>query len=274
MSYSTLMVHLDVGQSNAARLQIAGELAERFDARVIGVAAGDIPPRLYFMEGVVAEDLLEKDRSGLKSQLSDCEAQFRSALKARADNIEWRSELDWPTDFIVRNARAADLIIVGSQAGPANATRQASAGDLVLRAGRPVLIVPPEVEWLKLNNVVVAWKDTREARRAVSDALPLLHKAREVIVVELLEADADQAAAKARVDDVAHWLVRREISASSIVAKALIGVTDQLTLLAQDEGAGIIVAGAYGHTRFQEWMFGGVTRELLIQQKCCALLSH
>ena len=91
---------------------------------------------------------------------------------------------------------------------------------------------------------MIAWKDTREARRAVNDALPLLHKAREVIVVELLDEGADKTAAKARVDDVAHWLVRREISASAITTKALVGVTDQLIVLAQDEGAGIIVAGA------------------------------
>ena len=60
-----------------------------------------------------------------------------------------------------------------------------------MRAGRPVLIVPPGAEFLRLNSVVIAWKDTREARRAVNDALPLLHKAREVIVVELLEAGAN-----------------------------------------------------------------------------------
>ena len=62
MSYSTLMVHLDLGQSNEIRLQRAGELAERFDSRLIGVAAADIQP-LYFAEGGVAEDLLEKDRA-------------------------------------------------------------------------------------------------------------------------------------------------------------------------------------------------------------------
>jgi len=90
----------------------------------------------------------------------------------------------------------------------------------------------------------------------------------------MLDEGADKTAAKDRVDDVARWLVRREISASSIATKALVGVTDRLTLLAQDEGAGIIVAGAYGHTRFQEWVFGGVTQDLLTQDKCCALLSH
>jgi nucleotide-binding universal stress UspA family protein len=274
MSYSTLMVQLDLDRSNDARLQAAAKLAERFDSRIIGVAAGDIQAALYFMEGAAAADLLEKERARLKSQLSDCEAQFRRAMKFRADNIEWRSALDWPTDFVASNARAADLIITGGHTGRDDAAREVSSGDLVLRAGRPVLVVPSEMDWLKLDSIVVAWKETREARRAVNDALPLLHKAREVIVVELLEDGADQAAAKARVDDVAHWLVRREISASAIATKALIGVTGRLTILAQDEGAGIVVAGAYGHTRFQEWVFGGVTRDLLRQQKCCALLSH
>jgi len=68
--------------------------------------------------------------------------------------------------------------------------------------------------------------------------------------------------------------VRRGINAATIATKALIGVPDQLVVIAQDEGAEIIVAGAYGHTRVQEWIFGGVTRSLLKQQKCCVLLSN
>ena len=273
MSYSTLMVQLDLEQSNDTRLQIAGDLAERFDARVIGVTAGDIQP-LYFLDGDAAQDFLDKDRAGLKTQIAECEQKFRKVFRGRANKIEWRSALEWPTKFVAREARAADLIITGAVRGGADPLRQVDPGELVLRAGRPVLVVPPEFEWLRIKNVVVAWKDTREARRAIYDALPLLHKADQVVVVELLEPDVDQKAAKSRVEDVATWLVQRGISASSIAAKALIGVPDQLVIIAQDEGANIIVAGAYGHTRFQEWVFGGVTRNLLTQQKCCALLSH
>jgi nucleotide-binding universal stress UspA family protein len=273
MSYSTLMVHLDLDQSNAARLQIAGELAELFDSRLVGIAAADIQP-LYFMDGSAAQDALEKDRDRLKSQMANCEAEFRRVLKVRADNIEWRSALDWPTEYVARNARAADLIITGNQTVHSDVVRLTNAGDLVLRTGRPVLVVPSSAEFLRLKSIVVAWRDTREARRAVIDALPLLHKARHVIVVELLEGSGDKGAAKARVDDVAHWLVRRGISASAIATRALIDVTARLTILAQDEGAGVIIAGAYGHARLREWAFGGVTRELLAQNKCCVLLSH
>jgi nucleotide-binding universal stress UspA family protein len=120
----------------------------------------------------------------------------------------------------------------------------------------------------------VAWKDTREARRAVNDALPLLHKARHVIVVEFIETEDHQATIRSSVDDMANWLVRRGISASAIATKALIGMTDRLFMLAEDEGANVIIAGAYGHTRLNEWIFGGVTRSLLMQKQCCVLLSH
>jgi hypothetical protein len=133
MSYSTLMVHLDPNGSNEVRLQIVGELAEHFNSRLIGIAAADIQP-LYFMDGVEAQNLLEKDRARLKSQMADCEVQFRRVLKARADNIEWRSALDWPTDFVARNARAADLIITGNQTARPDATRQINPGDFATSA--------------------------------------------------------------------------------------------------------------------------------------------
>ena len=274
MSYATLMVNLDVGRPNKACLHIAAELAARFEARLIGVAGADLQPQLYFAEGAAAAELMEKERGWLTSQIANCEKEFRNELKTLGDRIEWRGALEWPTGFVARNARAADLVIAGSAAGRTDIARQVDRGGLVMQAGRPVLIVPPESEWLRLKTVVVAWKDTREARRAVNDALPLLHLAREVVVIELLEGDANPVDAKTRGADVARWLTRHKINASSISTKALIGLAGQLCIAAQDEGADIIVAGAYGHTRFQEWLFGGVTRELLSQHKHCVLLSH
>ena len=273
MSYSTLMVYLDLDQSNAKRLRVAGELAEHFDARTIGVAASDIQP-LYFLDSAAGQELLDKDRDALRALMADGESEFRAAFRSRSDRIEWRCGLDRPADFVVREARAADLIVAGSLRGRSDLLRRVDPGELALRAGRPVLVIPPDFEFLKLKSVLVAWKDTREARRAINDALPLLHKAKEVVVVELLEPDADQAAARSRVADVSAWLIRRGINAATLATKALIGVPDQLAIMAHDEGANIIVAGAYGHTRFQEWVFGGVTRTLLRQDECCVLLSH
>src|SRR5262245_30866088 len=134
MSYSTLMVHLDIDGPNEMRLKMAGELAERFGSRVIGIAAADIRPPLYFAEGEAAQALIDQERDWIRSRLAACEAEFRSVLQALSGRIEWRSALGWPADFVARNARAADLVLVGSQTGHADATRQIDPGDLVMRA--------------------------------------------------------------------------------------------------------------------------------------------
>jgi nucleotide-binding universal stress UspA family protein len=273
LSYSTIMVQLDLDDPNGARLAVGSHIAQRFASRMIGVAAGDIQP-LYFMEGAAAESFLERDRAALRAQMAALEKDFRNSLKGHSKPVEWRSAMARPGDFVAREARAADLLIAGSHREPVDSLRQVDAGELALRAGRPVLVVPPEVAQISLKNVVVAWKDTREARRAVNDALPLLHAAEAVVVVEIVENQSERAAAKSRVEDVAAWLTRRDIAAASIATRELIGVPGQLDIIAQDEGADIIVAGAYGHSRFSEWVFGGVTRDLLRLRRRCALLSH
>ena len=132
---------------------------------------------------------------------------------------------------------------------------------------------PPQLTGFNFKCAIIAWKDTREARRAVSDALPLLHQVEQVIVAEIVQEQSAQTASKARLDDVAEWLVRRGIAAASVATKELIGVTGQIEIMAQDEGADVIVAGAYGHTRLTEWVFGGVTRDLLAGKRS-VLLSH
>jgi nucleotide-binding universal stress UspA family protein len=143
---------------------------------------------------------------------------------------------------------------------------------LVMRIGRPMLVVPPEAEYLKLGNVVVAWKDTPEARRAVADALPLLHRAKDVTVVEVIEENGNRAAAQTRVGDVAAWLGRHAITAAGRVVNSTDEMQELDTLW--QSACDLMVAGAYGHSRFREWVFGGVTRNLLTRSRHCSLLSH
>ena len=274
MSYSTLMAHLELDRPCETPLRIANELARTVESkRIVGIAAAAVEPPLYFTIGPAAEDLLRKDRERLNSQLATREAEFRRLLPHV--DVEWRGAVvARPVDFVARNARAADLILTSRCAGRSDSRGGIDSGELVLLAGRPVLVVPPEVEWLRFNTMLIAWKDTREARRAVNDALPLLHQARQVLIVESVEPGPDEMDAKMRVQDVAHWLVRRGISASAIATRTLTDAAEHISMLAREEGANIIVAGAYGHTRFNEWVFGGVTRSLLMQKDCSVLFSH
>src|SRR5947207_1638863 len=176
MSYSTIMVHLELEPGNDVRLQVAGDLAEQFDSKLIGIAASNPQPS-HYATGAFAQDLVAQLRAQVQRQMDETEERFRAATRKRAREIEWRSAMENPTTFVAREARAADLIITGaSRDGDIlDPLRRLDPGDLVIRAGRPMLVVPPEAEYLKLANVVVAWKDTREARRAAIDALPLLH---------------------------------------------------------------------------------------------------
>ena len=122
----------------------------------------------------------------------------------------------------------------------------------------------------------MAWKDTTEARRAIADSLPMLRKAKDVIVAEIPEQGGSRSAAAARVNDVVAWLSRHGISASERVAEKDEDrdATAQLDGIAADVGAGVIVAGAYGHSRFRELILGGMTQHLITQSARCVLLSH
>ena len=270
------MVGLALGQSNDARLEVAAQLAERFGIQVIGIAAAEFSPPLYFTEGEPAQRLIDQGWAAVKNRLKELEGEFRATMQNRAPEVEWRCAEDFPTRFFVRQARACDIIVVGEAArgGLADPFVQVNPSDLVMQAGRPMIVVPDACNWLDLRSVLVAWKDTAEARRAVSDALPLLRKATEVTIAEIVEDGTDRAAAVSRVGDVVTWLSRHNVRASEQVLEQCGHAATQLERIASNVGAGVVVAGAYGHSRLSEWILGGVTHDLINPSKRCSLLSH
>jgi nucleotide-binding universal stress UspA family protein len=276
MTYATVMVSLALNQPNNARLQVAGELAERFEASLVGIAAAQFASPLYFTDGIEAQRLIDQEETSVKRRLADLEVEFRAATKARGVPAEWRSALDFPARYVASQARCADIVVSGGES-PAfsDAFSLVSPKDLVMQAGRPLLVVPDQANWLDLRSVMVTWKDTPEARRAVADALPMLRKARDVTIVEIPEEGDDRSAVMAHVSDVAAWLARHGITATARVPEAGSETAAvQLEAIADDVGAGLIVAGAYGHSRFRELILGGVTQHLVAQTTRCVLLSH
>jgi nucleotide-binding universal stress UspA family protein len=277
MTYATVMVSLALDQSNDARLEAASQIAERFEAAIVGVAASQFSPPLYFTSGELAQDLIDEGQASIKKRLGELEGQFRQAVKNRARQVEWRSAIDFPARYLLREARCADIIVSGGDRGPvSDPLAVASPKDLVMQAGRPLLVVPDSADWLDLRSVLVAWKDTTEARRAVADALPMMRKARNVTVAEITEEGGSRSAAASRVRDVAAWLSRHGVAASERVAEkdGDQDATVQLDGIAADIGAGLVVAGAYGHSRFRELILGGMTQHLITQPARCVLLSH
>jgi nucleotide-binding universal stress UspA family protein len=271
MSYSTVIVHLDLGSTAERRVKLAGSLADRFDARLIGVAAQPCYLPVSGIATACAPGLVENEQDRIRDELAQAEAVFRRGAGAR-NSIEWRSAISMPGPFIAEQARAADLIVVSQKVQSDDSAWRfgVSPEELVLTVGRPVLIASPYDSDFSAQRVIVAWKDTREARRAVSDALPVLKAAEEVFVVAIGDETR-----RAGLEDVAAYLRRHGIESTTVLRRdAPAGVADEIMKMAEQEQADLIISGAYGYSRMREWMFGGVTRELLKGAPVCCLMSH
>jgi nucleotide-binding universal stress UspA family protein len=271
MPYPTLLLHMALGQANEARLASTRYLAERFDALVIGAAACDPQPPAS-VEGLYPPDVIVADRGYAQEQLETAEAEFRRGFAGRQNRIEWRGAFAPPAPYLAAQSRAADLVVTGAVKPEllADPNWRLDPAELVMRAGRPMLLVPEASGGLGLNTIIVGWKDNRESRRAVSDALPLARLAERVLVASV--AEDDEADAHAGTGDVVGWFHRHDIAAEERRLPLVSDPASQLEKLAHEEGASVIVAGAYGHSRTREWILGGVTRDFMTRGSARHLL--
>lgn len=273
MIFNTIMVQLDVDSPATPRTTYALELARRFEATLIGFAAADA---YVFVPGddggMAAAEIMRQRRTEIEDRLKILKEEFLAAV---GDEASWREAIGDPTRLLAMHARAADLIVTGAPAkGAANDHhRMVDLGTLVLSAGRPVLIAVDQLVPPDPKKVLVAWKDTREARRAVIDALPFLTRAQDVLVVTIEEQS--QRDARESLGDVVRFLMRHGVKARSDVLAAGHGdACETITELARVMGAELVVAGGYGHSRVREWAFGGMTRSLLKQGSINRLFSN
>jgi len=273
MSFTTLLSYVDVAAQVDAPVRLAAGLADRFNATLIGMSALEVKPQVV-TDAVVIQDLVEADIKERRDKLAAKGAWFRHAAGAERRKVEWRSMLDFPTEALARAARCADLVVIRRTRSSTDVYSALDPGGAILKVGRPVLLVPDGASMLRAEHVVIGWKDRREARRAVQDALPFLHEAERVTIVEIC-GDGEEDAAREHIDDVARYLARHRISGGPRIILHREGSgAAALVRLAQEEGADLLVTGAYGHSRLGEWIFGGVTRDLLAMSPLCCLMSH
>lgn len=275
MTYKTILVNLEAGRSNTHLLAVARQVAEQFGAGVIGSTACS-PIQMLYGDGYAYGDIFEEDSKEIERETGVAEAEFRDAFGNRAGFRDWRSAtlVTSLSDHLAQEASRADLVLTQAEtAEPFNSARQVNIGDLVMQAGRPVLVVAPEAVPFRMERFVIGWKNTREARRAVADALPLLKAASHVDVVENA-AEEDLPAARSRLDDVSGWLGRHGVAAVVHASPADGDDATWFDSMAAERDADIIVAGAYGHSRLREWALGGVTRTLLNHPARSSLVSH
>lgn len=272
-TYATILVHAEPGLVATHRVEAAARFARSVDAKLIGLGAETFDPAPYsgaFM-GYAGGEWVALVQEQIAKNLVAAETAFRR--DAAGADVEWRTIQDYPHRALANSAHAADLIVVSpkSDRGPLEC---ADPADVVMAAGRPVLVVPEGHGHLVGMTVVVAWKNTRECRRALTDALPFLQRADQVVVAAVVKPNmADIAAFE--TDDVVANLKRHGVDARPLVTIITHdAVEDELERIADLNGADLIVAGAYGHSRLREWTFGGVTDSFLHRPRCFVLLSH
>ena len=276
MGYASVMVYVEDVDSADSRVVLACDLAKLFDARLIGISASiPIPPVVQPYPGGAMLGLVWAQKQQIAEQeVQRAEARFRSIGGGRFAELTWRGGLYDAAQFVACQARTADLIILGPESSWPCPCNVANPGDVVMAAGRPVLVTPPNFT-LKtmLAHVLVAWKDCRESRRALTDALPLLGKAGRVSVIGIAEGNE-----KANRDSVADAsdFIRMHGKDATAMAMSTNGhsIAEQLLAYAKANDVALIVLGGYGHVRTREWIFGGVTRSLLRTSEVCCLFSH
>jgi nucleotide-binding universal stress UspA family protein len=260
MSYKTLLVHAEPEWGSSDSLVAARHVAEMFGAHVIGVGAEafDLPSYSY-VEG----QLVQMIRDDVDQDLVSAKVRFDTAMMGAPQGASFVSGLDRPAALMKRRARGADLIVARRPPRGSSALNLCLPADLVLGAGTPVLLAPEGAAPLKARQVVVAWKDKPEARRALVDALPFLARAESVVLAAFCSADA-QPETHHELQEVAARLSRHGIEAEIRIAPPSADcIASDLEDAAAGLGADLVVAGAYSHSRMNEWVLGGVTQDLL-----------
>lgn len=275
MTYASLLVHVEPGPSCAPRLACAVALSDRLGATVVGLGAEAIPPLPMNMGGPYAAaegEWIVAMTEQITTDLTAAETRFRQAVGTRPR--QWRQCRSEPTQALMEASAAADLIVAGGGPREHDLSRVVDTAGLIIGCGRPVLVCPVSTTPLSLRSVLIAWKNTREARRALSDALPLLAQADKVTVLEVCTPDSVKDA-DARTSDVVASLARHGVPArAEVFVKHHRSTAETLCERADAVGADLIVSGGFGHSRLGEWALGGVTQALLEQTQRFVLFSH
>ena len=277
MTYASVMVYVDDEVAGAMRIKLAAEVAAHFDARVLGIMGSPVQSPIVdsYTGGAMLGETIALFQDIAEADLKKAEAAFWENAGSYAERFEWRGQTGLPGDVVSHSMRAPDIIVVGRRDPNALSAHTLDPADLLMIAGRPLLITPPSpLRGPIATPAVIAWTDSREAQRAVQLALPMLRAASRVHVIEV-SAESGFKDAQERVADVADYLGRHGIRADG---EAIRGDgsprPSQIIGFAEDAGAGLIVAGGYGHARLREWVMGGVTHGLLANSPVCLFVSH
>lgn len=273
-----ILVLLDPTDQSDRRLALAVGLARRHEAHLTGLFVLDVPlPFVAAGDGAVAlAEVMERLRGEAQAAAAAVEERFREGLRREGVAGEWRLVEGAAAAVVPLHARYADLAVLG-QEEPAPAVVGSGVVEAALfGSGRPVLVVPHAGRFENVGRrVLIGWNASREATRAVHDALPLLAAAEAAHVLVVTPRPGEDGHGEEPGADIARHLARHGVAvAVERITAPELAAADVLLNRAADLDADLLVVGAYGHSRLRELVLGGVTRSLLRQMTVPVLMAH
>jgi len=278
MPYRSIAVHINRSSRCKERVALAASIARNFGAHLIGVAATGLaalsPAWGQGELGYYYADIERRQRAACEEAMRDFDEQVR---RLALESFEHRLAEDEDTRAMALSARYSDLLIIGQndEHDPTIGTGSNFDAEVVLSAGRPVIVVPYAGRFDTIGkDILVCWDASREAARAVTDALPFLTVADRVQVVVINATPSLDGHGADPGADVASYLARHGVPVDVVQERTDLDVNLAILNRAAEQGSDLIVMGGYGHSRLREILLGGVTRGILEAMTVPVLVSH
>lgn len=279
MSYKTILVQLDTSEAVHARFELALRLARQFEAHLTGLFTVFKPePEAFNVMAGTADYYAEHETIRAERQ-GAIERLFHAELARAKVAGEWKLAAESANAAVPKAARLSDLTIIGQDNpdDPESFIAEQFVENLVLSAGRPVLLVPYAGQFPSVGSrVLFAWDGSREATRALHDALPFLARAKRITVLTVNALEGEPPASRIPGADIAAVIARHgpDVVIEEVEGVRGVPVGDMLLSRASDLGSDLIVMGCYGHSRWRELVLGGATRSILKSMTVPVLMSH
>jgi len=272
-----LLVFLDGTSSDESRIAQAEALASRQDAFLTGLFCNALPEVMFASEaGMASIDVVSQMQDSSRAE-GDAKAEALATRFSRLSVLNEIRRFDVYSSqmglTLANEARTADVFIASRPYGHYNSHAEALE-QVLFNSGRACLFVPPVGDPKPFDTVVLAWRNSREAARAVSEAMPILTKAKQVIVAMATEDGPPEEEGSMPGADISRYLTRHGANVELRTLAKWNHVGEALLNEVERAGADLLVMGGYGHSRFREWVLGGATRDILTRAEIPVLIAH
>jgi nucleotide-binding universal stress UspA family protein len=287
MPYKTILVHVDETTRVSERIKAAADLAITENAHLVGLSMSGLSRFIYQNARIPdADPNFSAHLDFLRERAKNALVAFETIAREKAvPGFEARMTDDDAEIGLCLHARYADLVVIGqtSEEQDSPTLKADFPQNVILNAGRPVLVIPYIGQFDSIGKrVLIAWDASKEATRAVTNALPLLIRADIVQVAVFNPNPYSNVHGEQPGSDIALFLARHGVKIELSIhhterdaaKNTKLDVGNALLSLANDLSSDLLVMGAYGHSRFRETMLGGVTRTIMQTMTLPVLMSH